>query len=114
MIFHWVKQLFRWLARLVIPPTPMALARIELNARCPVCAHRGGRLRAVELDASKTDKPLSVTLCQHTCLVCGARWFEKPIVKVDPGFVAPAIARDAFEEKEDAARRFEPLTTRGI
>jgi hypothetical protein len=105
MIFHWLKQFLRTLARLIIPPTPLALARIEVNARCPVCAYRRGRLRTVEVDASKTDKPLNATLCQHTCLVCGARWFEPPIVKVDPGFVAPAIARNALEEKEDLARR---------
>jgi hypothetical protein len=107
MLFHWLKRFLRVLARLIIPPPPLALARIEVNARCPVCGHhRRGRLRTVEVDASKGGVPVRAILCQHACLICGARWFEKPIVNVDPGFVTPSIARDSDEEKEDAARRF--------
>ena len=105
MIFHWLLQLFRWLARLVISPPPLALAKIDVNARCPVCGHQRGRLRAVEVNASQTDVPQNMTLCQHTCKDCGARWFERTIVKVNPGFVWPAVARDALEEKEDKAQQ---------
>jgi len=87
-------------------PKPEELARIDPNARCPVCGAREGRLRCVlKAKPGPTAKNPVIggqILCQHTCAVDGARWFDSPIAKaVDPSKVLPSVARTDLETKED-------------
>jgi hypothetical protein len=57
-------------------------------------------------DEAKNGRPPSLILCQHTCSVCGARFYEKPVLKVTPQIVFPAIARTEQEKREDAIAAF--------
>ena len=44
-------------------------------------------------------------LCQRTCLRCGGRTFERPIVSdATPQHVHEAIARDEIERAEDTSK----------
>ncbi len=106
MLFYWLivaLKRFVWFLRL---PKIEDLALVSPDARCPVCGAHEGRLRCV-LKAkpgpvAKNPVIGGQILCQHTCAVCGARWFDSPIAKaVDPSKVLPAVARTDLETKED-------------
>jgi hypothetical protein len=72
MIFVWLGRFFAWLHWLIIPPLTPPVREIDIDAPCPMCGHRKGKLSAGE----NGGKPA----CVHTCLVCGARSFEDPIL----------------------------------
>ena len=108
MLFYWLKLALRKIVWLFRAPTQQEIARVDLNLACPVCGGRSGSLRCV----SRTDKPtpedgglnpeLFSILCQHTCNICGAVWYEKPILKqVNVRTVLPSVARTDLEARED-------------
>lgn len=102
MILWWLTCLGDWFVRLFTPLKPIDVARIERNASCPVCGARYGQLRTVVLNQIAEGKPpVKKVFCEHTCLECGARWFENPVVAINPDVVMPAIARSEIEKMED-------------
>jgi formate dehydrogenase maturation protein FdhE len=105
MIFYWLGKFLRWLLRMIQMPKPLDVARIHPNSRCPVCGASRGSLRAVEIAGGVEGKNLAMSLCQHTCSICGARWFEAAVVKIDPSLIQPALPRN-----ENALRKlpFQP------
>lgn len=94
MIVHWFKLLLRFFFSLFVMPP-----RVDPNATCWVCGARSGHLRCVQKTVGQGDKV--ATLCQHTCNVCGARSFRKPIATVNPAMIQPAIPRNDIEARED-------------
>lgn len=105
MIFYYLIVVLRKLVRLFRIPNPHELARADINARCPVCGWRKGWIRCVlkakPMPTSREVLPEGFILCQHSCKVCGARWHDMPILKVDPSKVMPSVARNELETKED-------------
>lgn len=74
MIFVWLRRaLFVILRLLVPPPEEPVIPQIDVNAPCPSCGHRDGQIRAVSIAGGAPQ-------VQHTCKVCNAQWFEKPIL----------------------------------
>ena len=115
MIFYWLISILRKFIRLWHIPKPEDLAKIDPNARCPVCGAREGRLRCVWQaepgPQSKDVPPKYKVQCQHTCDECGARWFEKPVINVDPTKVLSSVARNEHETKEDRTAMLQPGTS---
>ena len=70
MIILWLYKFFMFLVRLIVPP-PEELF-IEINAKCPVCGHRDGKISSV----LKNGK----IAVQHHCNIDGSIWFEDAIV----------------------------------
>lgn len=104
MIWYQLARLVRFLVRLIMPLKPLDVAKIDRDAKCPMCGHTLGVLRAVEADVREQGgSPRKKPLCQHTCQICGYRWFENPVVKLEPASGRPAVARDEHERAEDAA-----------
>jgi hypothetical protein len=93
MILYWFVLAWRFLLRLVRPVSARDVAQINQNAPCPVCGARRGKLRAVRQVVSTTTFSLSVA-CQHECQVCGARFYEAPVVKLDAARVMGAVGFD--------------------
>lgn len=98
MLFYWIITGIRWLVRFFTPLSAIDVARIDINAPCPCCGHRSGKLKCAlgplppGVAAGARDAGMSVpqaVLCEHTCNVCGARWAEKPVAKVDSVKVQP-------------------------
>jgi hypothetical protein len=106
MILYWLIVVIKKIVWFFRIPKPEDLARVDENARCPNCGWRKGKLRCV-LKAkpgprSRDVLPEGVILCQHTCDICGASWFDKPIAKnVTPATVLPSVARTELEVKQD-------------
>lgn len=102
MILWWLACLGDWAVRLFTPLKAIDIARIDRNESCPVCGARRGCLRTVVLNQIAEGKPpVKKIFCEHTCLECGGRWFEAPVVAVNPDLVMPAIARTDIEKLED-------------
>lgn len=108
MIWHWLVTFARFVVRLFKMPDLITIARIDANARCPVCGHRHGELRAV--DALVGNQP--GVACLHICLDCGARWFEPAVVKKtdvipskdmvsDAVFVSRLVTKQGAPAKEE-------------
>lgn len=115
MIWYWLKKLFVFVRWFLWPASASDVARIDPNAACPVCGERKGYLRAVHIPVRQNGQDVeTMVLCQHTCLVDGARWFESPVVKVDRAMVWPAIARTEIEKSEDEQLREKLVTPRSI
>lgn len=88
MIIVWFVQMVRFLARMVIP-APDAFdnlidVTIDVNAKCPCCGHRSGKLTSVLLPDGKI-------YVQHHCNIDGSNWYEDPLVKDAHKFVYPQI-----------------------
>lgn len=66
-------------------------ACIDLNAKCPACGHRNGKLKAVFVD--RETKPNRTMMVEHTCQVCTAQFYEPTIVKPEK-WVAAELLRD--------------------
>lgn len=109
MLFYWLilgLRKFVWLFKI---PSPQDIARITPRSPCPVCGNsEGNRIRCVwQLqDGPPTKDPQlqmknTRVLAQRSCALCGARWFENPVVKVDPTRVLPSVARDELEKAAD-------------
>jgi hypothetical protein len=119
LIFYWLRRALYFVGWLFREPDKRQFARIDRNLRCPICgATDGGRLRCVARQAKEGKTIGMKPLCQHTCLECGARFYEAPVLAVDSALVSPAIARDQIEEREDIQLRAEEqsvnLARRGL
>jgi len=118
MIFYWLIEALRWLVRQLKPPKPGQLAQIDTRMKCPVCGVIQQHpircvVRTVSPQQVNTVTPRGITVaapmqdrrafCQHTCSICGARWFQAPIAKIDAGKgeVLQSIPRDENEKAED-------------
>lgn len=102
MIFYWLRRAWVWYLKLWLKPPLSELARINENRKCPVCGARQGRLRCIKREIVGSNGHNSIeVLCEHRCSVCGARFYEKPVMKIDDSYVHPALARDAIEIAED-------------
>ena len=114
MIWYWLMAAVRWVGRMVFPAPASYTMKRDRNAKCPVCGERSGRLRSVErlMAAGGTNVETRGVFCQHTCLKCGARFYDKPVVNVTPSHVFPAIARDEVEKREDAMMAMNPSSNR--
>lgn len=109
MVWRWLNFLLRGLSRLFSKPDPRDYARIDIDAACPVCGHRSGELKAHDVFRES----LRTIACLHTCKVCGARWWEDAVTKVnetvipskdltaDPMFLSRAVTRGGDRVKED-------------
>ena len=95
MIFVWLGRFFAWLHWLIVPPLTPPVREINIDAPCPMCGHRKGKLSAGE----NGGKPA----CVHTCLVCGARSFEDPVLP--PSKIAGAAAAVAVPETPAAPEK---------
>ena len=91
MIFYWLQSFFARLRWLAVPPSPRDVARIDPNAKCPGCGNESGAIACIhksvwrKVDNTKPATEIGVeVLIKHTCEVCGAQWFENPIVKASP------------------------------
>lgn len=81
MIWLWLYRLWRAITALLVLP-PAGLPRIDVNAVCPACGAKEGALRAIRPPHEEQPIVMNVCMVQHTCKVCGARWFQKT-VRVD-------------------------------
>ena len=112
MIFVWLIAAIRkfvWLFRI---PHPEQIAKINSARPCPVCGHPDSDLRCVVLSKAgpkpETKLPAeTVVLCQHTCRLCGARYFEQPVAKVSPTTVLPSVPRNEVERMQDRQARLQ-------
>lgn len=104
MIWRWITQFLRGIIWLLRPPAARDFVQIDNCQKCPVCGARGEHpIRAMETKKGNGTTIITTPLCQHTCAVCGARWFQLPIVKDFPAnTVARAIARNEREKDEDS------------
>lgn len=107
MLWYWIRKALARVWWYLGPRKERDVAFIDPHAACPVCGARHGRLRAV-VKATKAPGDKNEVLgyrvmCQHTCLRCGARSFEAPVVAVTVGNVEGGIARDEWERREDTA-----------
>jgi hypothetical protein len=75
MILHWFWLAIRWTFKFLFvpPPIPVVEPKIDPNEMCPSCGHRDGEIRAI---AQVSQPPL----VRHTCKVCQAQWYVKPIL----------------------------------
>lgn len=60
-----------------LPPLP-EIPTLDINAPCPACGHRLGKLRCVVPEGSNSVR------VEHECQVCKARFYEAPILE-NPG-----------------------------
>ena len=100
MIWRWLMLSLRYIGWLILPLSPKDVARIDPNAKCPVCGAKRGKLRAMVVQAKNA--PDGRVMCEHTCLVDGARWYESPVFQATPSTVRPSVARDELEKAADA------------
>lgn len=91
MIWYWLDQLLRKIIWLFKRPAPVALARINPNAKCPGCGAENGTLRAVNVFDGRVLTPK----IQHRCNVCGARVFEDTVMKTTTEVLLPADGVEA-------------------
>ena len=77
MIFRWLLDGLKWILRMTVfpPARPPVYPKIDPCALCPSCGHRDGSICAI----TQQGQPPQV---QHTCNVCHAVWYEKPILNV--------------------------------
>lgn len=109
MIFYYLILAIKKVKWFFWIPRPEDLALLDVDARCPGCGARKGRLRCVLMNkpgpVAENAIPQTRIQIRHTCLICGCRWHEDPIAKVNHGlavgFVLPSVARDEIEKKED-------------
>jgi len=97
MIWHRLHLMFRAVMQFILPLPASAFARIDPNSPCPSCGAALGIIRCVERGGK--------ILVQHSCGVCGGRWHEEPIVKVNPSTVWPSVPRSDLEVKEELSIR---------
>lgn len=103
MIWYWLRRFFSLVRWLVVPPGPGDVARVDPDAKCANCGACRGSIRAIAAEVFAPGSKLAVSriICQHTCKVCGMRWYEKGIVRVGPPTAQPAVARNEVEKLED-------------
>ena len=53
-------------------------AEVDINAKCPACGHRQGKLRCIIVE--RQEKPNKTVMVEHTCGVCDAKFFEPTVL----------------------------------
>ena len=103
MIFYWLHLLGDFVVRLFTPVKPIDVARIDVNAPCPCCNARKGKIRTVKLQRAVAGNRVGLpeVFVEHTCAICAARWFEATVVKVGPDVVMAGLPRTAQEMAAD-------------
>lgn len=91
MLILALKDLFAFLLKLVIPPPAATTATHDLNAKCPACGHRLGRIEfqrivkslvprlsdpAAQEEANRKAMADAMPAVRHFCLVCSCSWYE--------------------------------------
>lgn len=74
LLFRWIRFLLkRWAYRL------------DTRHSCPGCLSRKTTIRAIQGEASGTDKTAgaTITALEETCGFCGGRWMTAAIVKTE-------------------------------
>lgn len=109
MIWNCITDLLRWIVWLFKPVERQPIHR--LDSPCPVCGHRDGRHRAVQVDVSKTSQPDVKIMCQNACRNCGGRRHLPPVAKLQEGEVWPCPPRNEQELREEKTL---PVTTKDV
>lgn len=52
-------------------------AIVDVNLKCPGCGHRSGKLRCI---VGRVENAEEKGFIEHTCLVCGATFYEETVV----------------------------------
>lgn len=104
MLWYYLVRFVAWLKYLLGPVTARDVARVRASAPCPVCGAKNGTLRCVERQNTQgvNGRPAVMIVAQHTCGDCGARWFERPVLKLSQNMVWASIPRNEAEKTEDA------------
>jgi len=98
MILFWLILAWRNLKWFLKLPAAREVAVVNPNDPCPACGHREGTIRCVHRGTQ--------VLVQHTCGMCGARYHELPIVKLETDRVWAAVPRTEIELKEEYSPMF--------
>ena len=69
--------------------------RIDVNAYCPNCGHRQGKIQAIAL--SRPDEQGSKVANQHTCAICSYRWVEASV-----SIIKHHILEQQFDDEQAA------------
>lgn len=88
MIWLWIRGFIESVVWLLVPPAAPPPKKINVNETCPNCGHGKGKLSV----AQNNGKPA----CQHTCLICGAMFYEDPVMQQQA--VSGASGRIALPE----------------
>ena len=97
MIWFWLVKFLSSLKRLFSRPSARDVAKIDPHAPCPVCGARSGKIRCVLVVQERNVQRNEIMIdakgiyARHECAVCGAQWFEQPVVKVGTQSVLPAV-----------------------
>lgn len=75
MLWVYIARMIHSIVKFFSMPDLSQLAYLDPNQKCPVCGHSNGKLQAA------LNGPNNVQ-CKHVCFVCGASWFEAPLVKM--------------------------------
>lgn len=77
MIWLWIGQFLRYLAKLIIPPPVRpTFPKIDYeNDPCPCCGHPGAKLDSVEVMNPANIETGGKIFCRRTCKTCGASCF---------------------------------------
>jgi hypothetical protein len=86
-LFEWLK---RWLEERQIRD-----AEVDVDAKCPSCGHRDGKLKCVIVEAK--DGAGRTAMIEHTCQVCSANFYEPTIVKPERWIAPDVLAGEAKE-----------------
>jgi hypothetical protein len=91
MLILFLKDLFAFLLKLVIPPPAATTATHDLNAQCPACGHRLGYIKFERIvqslvprladpqaqeEANRKALADAKPAVRHFCLVCSFSWYE--------------------------------------
>jgi hypothetical protein len=75
VLWVWLWRMVGAVGCFVVPaPKPEPDYRIDPNAKCPGCGAHDGKLLCIG------GEKLGEVLIDHTCAVCQARWYEKPLL----------------------------------
>jgi hypothetical protein len=80
MLVTWARLFWRLLQLLVIE-APASPAPIDVNEQCPACGHHAGSVSCVHQNAQ--------VMIEHTCRICGARWYVTPVMAATTDLVLP-------------------------
>jgi hypothetical protein len=86
--------LFEWL-KSMLEQRSIRNVEVDVNAKCPACGHRDGKLKCVIVEAK--DDANRTAMIEHTCQVCDAKFYEPTIVKPENWVASEVLAAEAKE-----------------
>jgi transcription elongation factor Elf1 len=86
-VIAWLKQL--------VEQARIRDAEVDVNAKCPSCGHRDGKLKCTVVSSDKG----RTVMVEHTCNVCEAKFFEPTIVKPS-AWVSAELLADSPQETQ--------------